>query len=507
QVEVAEVGVVARIEIRIADIAPADDRHVAIGDERLVMHAAVEPVRVEQELGGLGQHRRLLGGERIEQAHFDVRVGIQRIEQVDRIACIDVVHQQAHAHAAVRRGQQPLRHQPPGRVVVEDVVLQVQRMLRVVGQRHAAHQRIGAAHEQAEAGFVLVPVRFGMHVARGGRADGGRQCLRRLLEHGRRRRTGRQCHSEQRRSADLDEVPHTHLPFMPPVRPGLAALPAYSVKRAVNSARLPGTALTQIPPVTTVTRNSVSFAAAHRSPFPTAACMTGKNTGPDTLAFLPEGSELAGLIRAFDWQGTAMGELRQWPEYLRTVVALMLRSAVPMTLQWGREGWMIYNDAYRGIAAARHPALLGKTIGNAWAEIADFRQGVVDRVLDGNTLSYRNEHFSLMRIDGPEDVWLDIDYSPVVDVAGIPVGVLAIVKDTSARFRAEQRLLIAQEAGDVGTFELYPQSGRFEVSSAFRRIWGLDDEVSVTAELMNSLVHPDDRQTSVAREMELADQL
>jgi len=235
--------------------------------------------------------------------------------------------------------------------------------------------------------------------------------------------------------------------------------------------------------------------------------MTGKNTGPDTLAFLPEGSELAGLIRAFDWQGTAMGELRQWPEYLRTVVALMLRSAVPMTLQWGREGWMIYNDAYRGIAAARHPALLGKTIGNAWAEIADFRQGVVDRVLDGNTLSYRNEHFSLMRIDGPEDVWLDIDYSPVVDVAGIPVGVLAIVKDTSARFRAEQRLLIAQEAGDVGTFELYPQSGRFEVSSAFRRIWGLDDEVSVTAELMNSLVHPDDRQTSVAREMELADQL
>ena len=235
--------------------------------------------------------------------------------------------------------------------------------------------------------------------------------------------------------------------------------------------------------------------------------MTEKSTVSDTLAFLPEGSELAALIRGFDWKGTALGELLQWPEYVRTVVGLMLRSAVPMTLQWGREGLMLYNDAYRDIAGTRHPGLLGKTIGDAWAEIADFRQSVVDRVLEGHTLSYRDEYFALMRNSGAEDVWLDIDYSPVAGATGVPVGVLAIVKDTTERFRAEQRLSIAQEAGSVGTFELYPQSGRFEVSGAFRRIWGLDDEVPVTAELMNSLVHPDDRQTSVAREMESGDRM
>lgn len=235
--------------------------------------------------------------------------------------------------------------------------------------------------------------------------------------------------------------------------------------------------------------------------------MTKKKAAPDTFAFLPGGSELAGLIRAFDWQRTTLGPLRQWPEHLRTVVALMLRSAIPMTLQWGREGVMIYNDAYRDIAGTRHPGLLGKSIDDAWAEIADFRQGVVDRVLEGHTLSYRDEHFVLVRNDGPEDVWLDIDYSPVADTAGVPVGVLAIVKDTSERFRSEQRLLIAQEAGRVGTFELYPQSGRFEVSGAFRHIWGLDEGVSVTADLMNSLVHPDDRQISVGRELESTDQL
>jgi hypothetical protein len=45
QVEVAEAGVVAGIEIGIADIAPADDCHIAVHDVRLVVHAPVEPVR------------------------------------------------------------------------------------------------------------------------------------------------------------------------------------------------------------------------------------------------------------------------------------------------------------------------------------------------------------------------------------------------------------------------------------------------------------------------------
>jgi PAS domain S-box-containing protein len=235
--------------------------------------------------------------------------------------------------------------------------------------------------------------------------------------------------------------------------------------------------------------------------------MTERTTASDTLAFLPDGSELARLIGAFDWRRTALGELRQWPEHLRTVVALMLHSAVPMTLQWGREGWMLYNDAYREIVGARHPALLGGTIGDTWGEIAQFRQDVVNRVLDGHSLSYRDEHFVLERHGAPEDIWVDIDYSPVVDAAGTPVGVLAIVRDTTESFHAAQRLRIAQEAGSVGTFELYPQSGRFEVSGAFRRIWGLDEQVPVTAALMNSLVHPEDRHTSMVREMESTHQL
>jgi PAS domain S-box-containing protein len=114
-------------------------------------------------------------------------------------------------------------------------------------------------------------------------------------------------------------------------------------------------------------------------------------------------------------------------------------------------------------------------------------------VLEGKNLSYRNEHMVLLRGDEPEDVWLDIDYSPVVDAAGVPAGVLAIVNDTTIRFQNEQRLRIAQEAGGVGTFELYPDTGRLEVSETYRHIWGLPPDVPVTTELLAALIHPDDR--------------
>nr|WP_256364093.1 PAS domain S-box protein [Rhodanobacter sp. C01] len=178
-----------------------------------------------------------------------------------------------------------------------------------------------------------------------------------------------------------------------------------------------------------------------------------------------------------------------------------------MTIQWGPEGYMLYNDAYREIAGSRHPGLLGQTIHDSWSEIADFRAQVVSDVLKGNTLNYRNEHFVLLRDGEPEDIWLDINYSPIVDETGTPAGVFAVVKNTTRRFQSEERLRIAQQAGGVGIFEVYPETGRLEVSDQFRRIWGLDADVAVTVELLASLVHPDDQQAVAHRHSTLADPL
>ena len=54
-------------------------------------------------------------------------------------------------------------------------------------------------------------------------------------------------------------------------------------------------------------------------------------------------------------------------------------------------------------------------------------------------LAYRDQELTLHRNGEPEQVWMNLDYSPVPDETGRPVGVIAIVVETTERMRAERR--------------------------------------------------------------------
>jgi signal transduction histidine kinase/CheY-like chemotaxis protein len=100
---------------------------------------------------------------------------------------------------------------------------------------------------------------------------------------------------------------------------------------------------------------------------------------------------------------------------------------------------MIYNDAYSAFAASRDATLLGSKVREGWPEVADFNNHVMQVVLAGGVLSYRDHELTLYRTGAPEQVWMNLDYSPAVDDAGQPAGVLAVVVETTARVAAEQR--------------------------------------------------------------------
>jgi PAS domain S-box-containing protein len=112
-----------------------------------------------------------------------------------------------------------------------------------------------------------------------------------------------------------------------------------------------------------------------------------------------------------------------------------------MVMLWHDDGYMIYNDGYSLFAGGRHPTLLGSKVREGWPEVADFNDNVMKVGLAGGTLAYREQLLVLSRHGKPEDVWLDLDYSPVLDENGKPVGVIAIVVETTGKVRAEQRIL------------------------------------------------------------------
>jgi PAS domain S-box-containing protein len=152
------------------------------------------------------------------------------------------------------------------------------------------------------------------------------------------------------------------------------------------------------------------------------------------------GGELGALIRAFDWSATSLGPIDAWPQSLKTTTSLLLLSSVPIVLLWGEDGVMIYNESYSVFAGGRHPALLGTKVREGWPEVADFNDHVMKVGLAGGTLAYTDQDLTLFRHGRPEQVWMNLDYSPVLDESGRPAGVIAIVVETTQRIMADRRL-------------------------------------------------------------------
>jgi len=161
--------------------------------------------------------------------------------------------------------------------------------------------------------------------------------------------------------------------------------------------------------------------------------------------FLAHDGEAARLIAAFDWSSTSLGCPGSWPQSLRTTVALILQSPVPIVTLWGEDGVMIYNDAYSVFAGERHPHLLGSKVREGWDEIADFNDNVMRVGLSGRTLRYTDQELSLNRSGTPQAVWMNLDYSPIIDENGRPSGVMAIVIETTAKVQAERALAATEE--------------------------------------------------------------
>jgi PAS domain S-box-containing protein len=164
----------------------------------------------------------------------------------------------------------------------------------------------------------------------------------------------------------------------------------------------------------------------------------------ETPHFLKGAGETATLIRALDWASTPLGPIEQWPESLKTVVGLLLRSPTPIVLLWGEDGVMLYNDAYSTFAGSRHPQLLGSKVREGWQEVAQFNDNVMKVGLAGGTLSYKDQELTLYRNGQAEQVWLNLDYSPVLNESGQPAGVIAIVVETTERVLAARRISLEQ---------------------------------------------------------------
>src|SRR6476620_4427341 len=83
------------------------------------------------------------------------------------------------------------------------------------------------------------------------------------------------------------------------------------------------------------------------------------NAAPVPGAFDDAGS-LRDTYAAVDWAATSLGPVEDWSPALRTSLTTALSTRFPVTLLWGPDFVLLYNEASVELLADKHPRALGR---------------------------------------------------------------------------------------------------------------------------------------------------
>ncbi|MBZ5736042.1 serine/threonine-protein phosphatase [Nocardioides sp. TRM66260-LWL] len=178
--------------------------------------------------------------------------------------------------------------------------------------------------------------------------------------------------------------------------------------------------------------------------------------------------ELRADYEAVDWAASPLGPPAAWSTTLRTTVALMLRIRFPITLIWGPDEVLLYNEAYVGLIGDKHPAALGRTVLEIFPEAYDQLEPLIHTVRDtGQAVLLDDSLVPLVRHGFLEECRFTFAYSPVVGPDGVE-GIIDVVVETTPRALSQRRLALVTRLGDAVASAREPQEVLVEALHVLR---------------------------------------
>lgn len=185
-------------------------------------------------------------------------------------------------------------------------------------------------------------------------------------------------------------------------------------------------------------------------------------------------------------------------------------SPFPICLWSGPHFALVYNDPYRRILGAKHPAALGQSGSSVWAEIWEELQPQFKGVWAGGPPVYfEDAPFVMARLEGggTETAWFNYSLSALRDEDGSVAAVFNITPETtdhvlirrrlsqeqSALAESEERLRLAVENADVGLWDVDIINETLIWPARTKAMFGISADVPVTMEDFYNGLHKDDR--------------
>jgi signal transduction histidine kinase len=160
------------------------------------------------------------------------------------------------------------------------------------------------------------------------------------------------------------------------------------------------------------------------------------------MSFLAGGGQTGALMRSIDWSTTPLGPMSAWPQSLRTALSICMSSRFPITLYWGPEFLMLYNDDLLPMVGAnKHPWAMGRPAFEVLPEIRAIIEPLLRKVIDtGEAIWSEDLMLPLQRGEAPEEGYFTFTYSPVRDESGGVGGVFCAVLETTDKVIEGRRL-------------------------------------------------------------------
>ncbi|GAA3259563.1 hypothetical protein GCM10010532_110950 [Dactylosporangium siamense] len=147
--------------------------------------------------------------------------------------------------------------------------------------------------------------------------------------------------------------------------------------------------------------------------------------------------------RAVNWAETSLGPVPAWTPTLHTVLDVALRTRFPVTLFWGPQFVLLYNDAYVQLIGDKHPAALGSPAATVFPEIWDTIGPMLTGVRVTGQPSWSQDLRLLMDRHGfAEECFFTFSYSAVHGRDGHVEGIVDIAAETTTQVLLNRRLAV-----------------------------------------------------------------
>jgi serine phosphatase RsbU (regulator of sigma subunit) len=149
---------------------------------------------------------------------------------------------------------------------------------------------------------------------------------------------------------------------------------------------------------------------------------------------------LAAAYAGTDWAASPLGPMEGWSTTLRSTVDMVFATRFPVTLFWGPEFALVYNEAYVALIGDKHPSALGTPAREVFPEVWDQIGPMMDSARSGAPTWVEDEQVPLRRRGFLEECYFTFSYSPVRNELGEVEGVMDIAAETTEQVISRRRL-------------------------------------------------------------------